>query len=167
MKKILILLALCQYIQATEIENFEGREGFKFGIGVVALGGCTQEETWDEEGKNVIDTEKSCGAVPLLDMEIGYNTSNQFGVSLDVKTLILASLVGIKAKYYLHNQKDTAFISLTGGALDVGNVHSGFIGSYNNVEWGYAYGQNEFSLGVGIAYGDSDVMVHLNYKYMF
>ena len=165
MKKTLILFILLQYIHASEIEPFEGRQGFKFGLGVAALGGCEKEEIWDKE--NFVGTKRSCEALPLLDLEIGYNISNQFGLSLDVKTLLLLSAMGIKAKYYMEDARDTAFVSITGGALNVGNVHSGFIGSYNNIEYGYAYGGNEFSIGVGVLYGDKDTLVHVSYKYIF
>ena len=153
MKNILGMLMLINLLHASEVEIFEGREGFKFGLGVAALGGCK--------------TKRSCGALPLLDLEIGYNLSNQFGLSLDVKTLLLASVMGIKAKYYMEDARDTAFVSITGGALNVGNVHSGFIGSYNNIEYGYAYGGNEFSIGVGVFHGESSTLFHLGYKYIF
>jgi len=167
MKKIFILLALYQSIQATEIETFKGREGFKFGLGVVVVGSCYEEEIWDEKGENIISTNKYCGALPILDMEIGYNISKQFGLSLDVKTLLLGSFVGMKAKYYMQNARDTAFISITGGTLNVGGGHSPGVSSYNNIEWGYAYGDNEFSVGAGVPYGDKDMLVHVSYKYMF
>ena len=166
MKKTLILFILLQYIHASEVEIFEGREGFKFGLGIAALGGCEKEEILDEEG-NFVDTEKYCEALPWLDLEIGYNISNQFGVSLDVKTLLLVSTMGIKAKYYMKDARDTAFISLTGGVLNVGNGHSGFIGSYNHIEYGYAYGKNEFSIGVGAQYGHNSILAHIGYKYIF
>jgi hypothetical protein len=58
-------------------------------------------------------------------------------------------------------------VSITGGVLDIGNAHSGVIGSYNNIEWGYAWGHKEFSIGAGMPYGDSDILVHIGYKYIF
>ena len=166
MKNILGMLMLINLLHASEVEIFEGREGFKFGLGVVAIGGCEKEEIWDEAG-NFVDTERFCGALPLLDLEIGYNISNQFGLSLDLKTLLLASVMGIKAKYYMEDARDTAFISLTGGALNEGGGHGPFVGSYNHIEYGYAYGGNEFSIGLGVPYGDKDILVHVSYKYIF
>ena len=157
---------LINLLHASEVEIFEGREGFKFGLGVAALGGCEKEEIWDKE--NFVGTKRSCGAMPLLDLEIGYNISNQFGLSLDVKTLLLVSVMGIKAKYYMEDARDTAFVSLTGGALDVGGGHSGPGAiSYNHVSYGYAYGGNEFSIGVGALYGESSASFHIGYKYIF
>ena len=158
---------LVNLLQASDVESFEGREGFNFGLGVVVVGGCEKKEIWDEEG-NFVDTEKNCGALPLLDLEIGYNISNQFGVSLDMKTLLIGSLIGIKAKYYMQDERDTAFVSLTGGVLDVGGGHSGPGAiSYNHVSYGYAYGGNEFSIGVGALHGESSASFHIGYKYIF
>jgi len=168
MKKILIVLCLWQTLYATQEEDFEGREGFSFGLGSVILGGCEKEEIWDEKGENIVGHERSCGAFPLLDMSIGYGFTKQFGLSLDIKTLGIASLMGIKAKYYMHDTRDTSFVSITGGALDVGNVHTlPVIGSYNHIVYGYAYGHHEFGLGAGVPYGDKSVIFHLAYKYMF
>ena len=167
MKNILGMLMLINLLHASEVEIFEGREGFKFGLGVVVVGSCWKEEEWDEKGENIVDRERYCGALPLLDLELGYNISNKFGLSLDMKTLIIGSLVGIKAKYYMQDAKDTAYVALTGGALGSGNAHGGFVGSYNNIEYGYAYGKKEFSIGVGVPYGDRDVLVHVGYKYIF
>ena len=138
MKKILIIVCLWQTLYAAQEENleayFEGREGFRFGLGTVLLGGCEKEEIWDEKGEHIVGHERSCGAFPILDMTIGYGFTNQFELSLDIKTLGIGSLMGIKAKYYMNETRDTSFVSITGGALRVGGVHSGFIGSYNHLE---------------------------------
>ncbi|RUM76859.1 MAG: hypothetical protein DSZ12_01155 [Sulfurovum sp.] len=166
-KQIWIALVLLQQLHASGTDTFEGRKGFLFGIGIVAIGGCGKDDIWDESGENIIGTDTSCGAIPLLDLGLGYHFSKQFALSLDIKTLGIATLMGIKAKYYLEDEKDTSFVSITGGALNVGGVHSGFIGSYNNIEWGYAYEHNEFSLGIGAPYGDSTILLHLGYKYVF
>ena len=148
MKILLIILISLQFLNAEEVEYFEGRKGFHAGTGIVLIG--SKE-----------------GAIPLLDLEIGYNPSKQVALSIDVKTLGIGSLMGIKAKYYLYDLQETSFVSLTGGALDVGGVHSGFIGSYNNIEWGYAFGRKEFSIGIGVPYKDREVLAHLSYKYIF
>ena len=132
------------------------------------MGGCTKKETWDDKGEHVIDATKECGAFPFLDLSIGRNISNQLGISLDMKTLIIGSFVGIKTKYYMQDARDTAFVSFTGGAIDVEGGHSGgVVNSYNNVEWGYAYGKQEFSIGAGALFGESGMVVHLGYKYVF
>ena len=143
------------------------REGFKFGIGVVAVGGCDKTEIWDEKGENIVGTQRDCGALPLLDMTLGYGVTPQFELSLDIKTLLLGSLVGIKIKYYMQDARDTSFVSLTGGVVDVGGGHSPGVISYNNIEYGYAYGKNELTIGVGALYKDSSVLFHVGYKYMF
>jgi len=144
------------------------REGFNFGIGVVGVGGCDKTEIWDEKGENIVKTQRDCGAFPLLDMTLGYGVTPQFELSLDIKTLLLVSLVGIKTKYYMQDARDTSFVSLTGGVLNVGGGHSGGGAiSYNNIEYGYAYGKKEFTIGVGSLYGESNVMFHVGYKYMF
>jgi len=144
------------------------REGFNFGIGVVAVGGCDKTEIWDAQGENIVGTQRDCGAFPLLDMTLGYGITPQFELSLDIKTLLLVSLVGIKTKYYMQDARDTSFVSLTGGVVEVGGGHSGGGAiSYNNIEYGYAYGKNELTIGVGALYKDSSVLFHVGYKYMF
>ena len=170
MKKYIFTSVLVVIVTSTQLFAHEeiDREGFNFGIGVVAIGGCEKIETWDEKGENIVDRERYCGAIPLLDMTLGYGFTSQFELSLDMKTLIIGSLVGVKAKYYMQDARDTSFLSLTGGVLDVGGGHSGpGASSYNNIEWGYAYGKKEFSIGVGALYGDSNIVLHLGYKYMF
>jgi len=167
MNKIIYILILINTLNASETEYFEGRKGFHFGLGVEAIGGCPKGGEWNEEENKIISTKRYCYGLPVLDLELGYNTSNQFEISLDVKTLLFVSLVDIKAKYYMQDAKDTAYVALSGGALRKGNVHSGLIGSYNNIEWGYAYGKKEFSIGLGVPYGDKDIMAHVGYKYVF
>ena len=164
MRNVLFILTLINVFNVSEAEPFEGREGFHFGLGATVLGACEKEEWNGEE----MQGEKNCYTVPMLNLGFGYNFKNQFEISLDTKTLIFASLVGIKAKYYMKDEKDTAFVSLTGGAFEFGNAHTGFIGSYNNIEFGYAYGKKEFSIGIGVPYGDTDVtLVHIGYSYLF
>ena len=168
MKKILIILCLCQTLYATQDEDFEGREGFSFGLGTVILGGCEKEEIWDEKGENIVGHKRSCGAFPFLDMSLGYGFTKQFDLSLDIKTLVLGSFIGLKAKYYMKNARDTSFLSLMGGGVNVSGGHSSpGVSSYNSIEWGYAYGHHEFGVGAGVPYGDKSVMFHLSYKYMF
>jgi len=169
MKKICIIAGLWGILYGSDVDSYENRKGFMFGEGIVVMGGCYKEDIWDEIGERVIGSKRDCAAFPLLDLGVGYNFTNQFGLSLDIKTLILGSFIGVKAKYYLKDERNTTFVSVTGGALDVGGGHSGpGIGSYNNIEIGYAYGHNEFSIGVGKIYHDSDTtLMHLEYKYVF
>jgi len=169
MKKIFIIVGLLGILHGSDVESFEGREGFMFGEGIVVLGGCEKVDIWDETGEKIIGSDRDCAAIPLLDLGVGYNFTNQFGLSLDIKTLIFGSFIGVKAKYYLKDERDTAFASITGGAFDIGGGHSPLgIGSYNNIELGYAYGHNEFSLGVGKIYHDSHTTIlHLGYRYVF
>jgi len=160
---ILMTLGITHLVAHEEID----REGFKFGIGVVAVGGCDKTEIWDAQGENIVGTQKDCGALPLLDMTLGYGVTPQFELSFDIKTLLLGSLVGIKTKYYVQDAHDTSFVSLTGGVVKVGGGHSPGAISYNNIEYGYAYGKKEFTIGVGTLHKESNVLFHVGYKYMF
>ena len=143
------------------------RKGVRFGVGVVALGVCEKTEIWDEKGENVIGTQRDCGVLPLVDVTLGYGLTPQFELSLDVKTLLFGTLIGIKTKYYMQDAKETSFFSLTGGAVKIGGGHGPIVTSYNNVEYGYAYGKNEFTVGAGAVYGESNILLHVGYKYMF
>jgi len=136
-------------------------------VGVVALGVCEKTEIWDEKGENVIGTQRDCGVLPLVDVTLGYGLTPQFELSLDVKTLLFGTLIGIKTKYYMQDAKETSFFSLTGGAVKIGGGHGPIVTSYNNVEYGYAYGKNEFTVGAGAVYGESNILLHVGYKYMF
>jgi len=160
---ILMTLGITHLVAHEEID----REGFNFGIGVVAVGGCDKTEIWDVQGENIVGTQRDCGAFPLLDMTLGYGFTSQFELSFDIKTLLLGSLVGIKTKYYMQDTRDTSFLSLTGGVVKVGGGHSPGAISYNNIEYGYAYGKKEFTIGVGTLYKESNVLFHVGYKYMF
>jgi len=160
---IFVIVGLTDLVAYDEID----REGFKFGIGVVGVGGCDTVDVWDEKEENIVGTKRDCGGLPLVDMTLGYGLTPQIELSLDVKTLLLISLVGIKTKYYMHDTRDTAFLSLTGGVVKVGGAHSPGVISYNHIEYGYAYGKNEVTIGVGTVYGENNVVFHLGYKYMF
>lgn len=94
MKKTLILLTLLQYIQASEIEVFEGRKGFHFGLGITGA---------------VIETDPY--VLPLLSLDLGYNPTETFALNITTKTILLVNFVGIEAKLYNNESSDTWFVT--------------------------------------------------------
>jgi hypothetical protein len=147
MKKILAMLILVPLLHASTVKPFESREGFHGGVGIIALLDGT--------------------VFPMLDLEIGYNLSNQFGISLDIKTLLIGSYIGVKAKYYFEDTKNSTFASLILCPCKLDGKDYDMATGYNGIELGYALGHNEFSVGVGVPTSNMGTFFHLGYKYIF
>ncbi len=97
-KTLLLLLTLGYTTHAWASENNTldfNRKGFHFGLGAsMAI-------------VHMIESDKS--TLPLLNLDVGYNFSENFALNITTKNILITGYIGIEAKYYLYENPDTWF----------------------------------------------------------
>lgn len=136
------------------------RKGWNVAVGLAALGGCDKDYIYKDNG-DLIDSERFCFALPVLDFSFGYGISRQVQINLQTKSLFLAGLIGIEGQYYFHDEAETGYIyagAMKAYALGYGTSPE-VVGSL-----GIGYAKNHAEYEIGIVGKD---IITMSVKYVF
>jgi len=162
-KKGVLFVLLWTQIEAHE-EQID-RSGFSFGMGMNVIAGCEKDDIYDEES-NIVDTDTYCGALPFVNLSLGYGITPQTKLNLELKTLIFAGALELKTQYYVENREDTIYWYGGAGVLyAVG--HGADTWAVGDLGVGYAKGHTEYEIGIMKTSGSQAPMLTLGIKYAF
>ena len=149
-KILLLLLGIASTTQAEALDDTLdfNRKGFHFGLGASVA------------TTHMIESEKS--TIPLLDLDIGYNFSENFALSITTKNLFTIGYVGIEAKYYLYENTDTWFVTSA-----MNRRYEGYHTPINVYGGGIGYAMKNDELELSIASRKKESAGFLTYKYIW
>jgi len=160
-KNILItMIALSTLVSATESID---RTGWGLGLGGTGIAYCFTEKAHTDE-HNVVTDEDICGALPFLDLSLGYGFTPHHKVSLELKNFLVAGYIGLKTQYYLEDMVNTFYAYAELGIMYAKGYGMG-TGAATSIGVGYAKGHTEYDVGVMLL--RNDPIFVFTAKYLF